>query len=228
MIMNELFGSGSLSSAQFSLEIVLFYSILSLILGLWIRFLYCTFGHTFSNRESLGNLFGLLTFTTFIVIGIVKSSLALSLGLVGALSIVRFRAAIKEPEELVFLFLSIAIGLALGADQWKLALFAGGFALVILLARERFWKTKTRGNVIVTFEGEQSALFEKEKNILDSIKPYVRALDVERATFEQGSMQLRLRLHLRAPDVYETLVREIHAQFPTARVSFTEPNIFFP
>jgi len=47
--------------------------------------------------------------TTMLVISIVKSSLALSLGLVGALSIVRFRSAIKEPEELVYIFLSMAI-----------------------------------------------------------------------------------------------------------------------
>ena len=57
------------------------------------------------------------TVATVVVISIVKSSLALSLGLVGALSIVRFRSAIKEPEELAYLFLSIGIGLGLGAGQ---------------------------------------------------------------------------------------------------------------
>ena len=55
--------------------------------------------------------------TTLLVIAVVKSSLALSLGLVGALSIVRFRTPIKEPEELAYIFLAIALGLCLGADQ---------------------------------------------------------------------------------------------------------------
>jgi uncharacterized membrane protein YhiD involved in acid resistance len=55
--------------------------------------------------------------TTILIITVVKSSLALSLGLVGALSIVRFRTPIKEPEELAYLFMAIAIGLGLGADQ---------------------------------------------------------------------------------------------------------------
>mgnify|MGYP001157260279 FL=1 len=55
--------------------------------------------------------------TTVLVISIVKSSLALSLGLVGALSIIRFRTAIKEPEELSYLFIAIALGLGIGADQ---------------------------------------------------------------------------------------------------------------
>ncbi len=56
----------------------------------------------------------MLTVITLLVISIVKSSLALSLGLVGALSIVRFRTAIKDPEELIYLFFSIAIGLGMG------------------------------------------------------------------------------------------------------------------
>ena len=51
------------------------------------------------------------------IITIVKSSLALSLGLIGALSIIRFRTAIKEPEELSYLFLAIAVGMGIGANQ---------------------------------------------------------------------------------------------------------------
>ncbi|MEM8909790.1 MAG: DUF4956 domain-containing protein, partial [Bacteroidota bacterium] len=65
------------------------------------------------------------------IIMIVKSSIALSLGLVGALSIVRFRAAIKDPEELTYLFIVIGIGLAGGANQPILAIVA--FALILLL-----------------------------------------------------------------------------------------------
>ena len=58
-----------------------------------------------------------MSLITFFVILIVKSSLALSLGLVGALSIVRFRTPIKEPEEFIYLFLAISIGLGYGAGQ---------------------------------------------------------------------------------------------------------------
>jgi uncharacterized membrane protein YhiD involved in acid resistance len=62
----------------------------------------------------------------------VKSSLALSLGLIGALSIVRFRAAIKEPEELVYLFLVIGIGLGLGANQRVVTIVASAFILLLV------------------------------------------------------------------------------------------------
>ncbi|MGB0863409.1 MAG: DUF4956 domain-containing protein, partial [Saprospiraceae bacterium] len=73
-----------------------------------------------------------LGLTTMLIITIVKSSIALSLGLVGALSIVRFRAAIKDPEELTFLFLVIGIGLASGANQSLLGIVAMTFILLML------------------------------------------------------------------------------------------------
>ena len=83
----------------------------TVILCFVLRQLYIKFSSSLSNKDEFSKNFVILGITTCIVITIVKSSLALSLGLVGALSIVRFRAAIKEPEELVYLFLTITIGL---------------------------------------------------------------------------------------------------------------------
>lgn len=81
--------------------------ILAAILGRLLGVFYTRFGSSLSNRRSFGGNFMILAMTTMLIISIVKSSIALSLGLVGALSIVRFRAAIKEPEELTYLFLTI-------------------------------------------------------------------------------------------------------------------------
>jgi hypothetical protein len=92
---------------------------------------YVRFGETLSNRRVFGRNFVLIATTTVLIISVVKSSLALSLGLVGALSIVRFRAAIKEPEELAYLFLNIAIGLGLGADQRVVTIVA--FAVIVAI-----------------------------------------------------------------------------------------------
>ena len=95
--------------------------ILNLIVGAIIAFIlkahYKRFSSTLNNRDDFGNIFPFILLTTTLVISIVKSSLALSLGLVGALSIVRFRTPIKEPEELAYLFICIAAGLGLGANQ---------------------------------------------------------------------------------------------------------------
>ena len=70
-----------------------------------------------SGKFHIGTVIPILATVTFLVIMVVKSSLALSLGLVGALSVIRFRTPIKEPEELVYLFLAISIGLGYGAGQ---------------------------------------------------------------------------------------------------------------
>lgn len=91
---------------------------------------YIRFGRSFSNRRNLALIFVPLALTTMFVIAVVKASLALSLGLVGALSIVRFRTAVREPEELVCLFVCIGIGLGYGATQWLITTF--GFCSVVI------------------------------------------------------------------------------------------------
>ena len=99
---------------------------------------YRKYATSLGNRISFSQIFWLLASVTTVVITIVKFSLALSLGLVGALSIVRFRAAIKEPEELVYLFLVIALGLAFGANQVVIGLILLLFASLIILITARF------------------------------------------------------------------------------------------
>jgi len=114
--------------AQISLSYLVVSLILAAILAWILGKLYIKYGTSISNRKKFASNFLLLIVTTTLIINVVKSSLALSLGLVGALSIVRFRAAIKEPEELAFLFLAIAIGLGLGANQIAVTLIA--FAVI--------------------------------------------------------------------------------------------------
>ena len=116
--------------------------ICSVILSLLIQLFYVKFSSTLSNRMNFSKNFVILGVTTCIIIVIVKNSLALSLGLVGALSIVRFRAAIKEPEELVYLFLVIAVGLGCGAGQIKVITVGILTSLVIIYAYHLFLRQK--------------------------------------------------------------------------------------
>lgn len=90
------------------------------------------YSSAFCNRQDFSRLFPLLMLTVILIITVVKSSLALSLGLVGALSIVRFRTPIKEPEELIYLFLNIGIAVSLGAGQ-TLAAIAACIAILLLV-----------------------------------------------------------------------------------------------
>ena len=119
----------------------IFNLILAAILSSFLSLFYTRYGHSLSNRKLFARNFVLLSVITMLVITIIKSSLALSLGLVGALSIVRFRAAIKDPEELVYLFLTIAVGLGLGADQALITTTALLMILAILRFRD-FWTAK--------------------------------------------------------------------------------------
>lgn len=125
--------SQSVSLGDFLLNLLL-----ASILCAVLRLFYIRYGYAISNRSRFANIFIPLGLTTLLIITIVKSSIALSLGLVGALSIVRFRAAIKDPEELTYLFLSIAVGLAAGAGQILVALVAFVFILSVLYLMHRF------------------------------------------------------------------------------------------
>jgi uncharacterized membrane protein YhiD involved in acid resistance len=80
----------------------------------------------------MGKTLIVISLVTFLIISVVKSSLALSLGLVGALSIIRFRTPIKEPFELAYLFMAIAIGLGFGAQQIAPTVILILFVLAIL------------------------------------------------------------------------------------------------
>jgi hypothetical protein len=116
--------------------------IVSLLCSYVIKLTYLKFAKTINNKENFSNIFVLLALTTTIVITVVKFSLALSLGLVGALSIVRFRAAIKEPEELVYLFLVIGIGLAAGSNQYQVALTLTLVSFLVIFIENKISKKK--------------------------------------------------------------------------------------
>lgn len=105
------------NASTFSTEEIVLQALLLIALSSLLSVVYLFRGNSLSNRARLAALLPLMAITTMLIISIVKSSLALSLGLVGALSIVRFRAAIKDPEELAYIFLAIALGLGFGAAQ---------------------------------------------------------------------------------------------------------------
>jgi hypothetical protein len=138
------------SSVQVSIFDFLLNMILATILSFLLSKVYQKFGTSLSNRHAFGKNFILITMATMLVISIVKSSLALSLGLVGALSIVRFRTALKEPEELAYMFLSIAIGLGFGADQRTVTIVALTLIIFVVILRNRFSKSKEQHNMHLT------------------------------------------------------------------------------
>jgi len=161
---------------------ILVVAILVSLLGIF----YVKFGNSLSNRKKFAANFLPLGLATLLVIMIVKSSIALSLGLVGALSIVRFRAAIKDPEELTYLFFVIGIGLAGGANQPILAIVAFGIILLILFFRNIISNKvpfKNDNKMFVNIQTDQDDLEAIAKLLTDTL-PYVELKRMD--TLEKG------------------------------------------
>lgn len=148
---------------EFSVDLLL-----TALLSSALTLIYIKFGRSISNRSNFASNFVLLSLTTMLIITIVKSSLALSLGLVGALSIVRFRAAIKEPEELTYLFMAISIGLGFGAEQRYITLFAF-FVISLILIAKGLMKTKKslKTNLFINIKNKHILDLESVMAIID-------------------------------------------------------------
>lgn len=116
----------------FTLETIIFNLSITIILSLFIYFVYkkTYSGVLYSHNFNLTIV--MISIITSIVMMLIGSNLAISLGMVGALSIVRFRAAIKEPRDIAFLFWAIAIGLAAGTGSFMLAII-GSIAIAMVL-----------------------------------------------------------------------------------------------
>jgi hypothetical protein len=206
----------ALSIASVSLNLAL-----GLVMSLLVAWYYEHYGQSLSNRRKFASLLPVLTLTTALVITIVKSSLALSLGLVGALSIVRFRTAIKEPEELLFLFIAIAIGLGVGAEQrWAtvvgVALLLGYMAARMLLTRHR-QSNNLYVNIFVEDVGP--SLFDR---VNACILEYVDMLDFRRLDSRDGTLQLTYFIDCSDPQTLNALIDDLKAKFPVTEISFLQ------
>jgi hypothetical protein len=154
--------------------------LLSAILAFILSKIYEKYGNSLSNRREFGKTFLLITVTTTLIISVVKSSLALSLGLVGALSVIRFRAAIKEPEELAYLFLAIAIGLGFGADQGAITLIAFVMISVLVMIVKKYTSNSHEDqNLFLTIRSEKPGSIEIE-DVVATLTKYCDAVDLRR------------------------------------------------
>jgi uncharacterized membrane protein YhiD involved in acid resistance len=183
---------------------------------------YRHWGQSLSNREMFARNFVVLGMTTMLIITIVKSSLALSLGLVGALSIVRFRTAIKEPEELAYLFLTIAIGLGFGANQWLVT--TAGFALisVVLWLRHRTATTReSESNLYLTVRATDPA-GGTLADITQVLRDGSNGLDLKRFDQADGMLEASYRVSFASFDQLEAAKRALTERDGSISLSFVD------
>ncbi|MBN1248271.1 MAG: DUF4956 domain-containing protein [Anaerolineae bacterium] len=195
--------------------------LLGLLLSVLVAWYYQAYGHVLGNRRKLATLMPVLTLTTGMVISVVKSSLALSLGLVGALSIVRFRTAIKEPEELLFLFIAIAIGLGTGAEQRWITLVGVilvlGYMSVRMVLGRRTQDHNLYLNIMV--EDGEAGLFTRVNSCL---LKYVDVVDFRRLDSRDGMMQLTYFIACDDAQMVNDLVDDLKATLPVSEISFLQ------
>lgn len=207
--------------AQFrEAQMLLVYMTLAGLLGYFIRGLYLRFAGTASNRDNFSAIFPILTVSTVLIIFIVKSSLALSLGLVGALSIVRFRAAIKEPEEIVYLFFCIAVGLAFGAEYYMLPIVGVLIFTGFVVAGHYVRRRRRARQFLLTLSGDADTGFAGGIDLLTrTVEEVVGPLTVQNLDVEDGHLRYRISV---APDASEigATVEQLKTRLPGFRVSY--------
>lgn len=165
---------------------------LAFLIGIFIFFVY---KKTFSGvmySSSFGVTLVALTMITTLVILAVTSNVVLSLGMVGALSIVRFRTAIKEPLDIAFLFWAIAVGIVLAAGMIPLAVIGSIVIGVVLLV---FVNRKSHFNpYLIVINCDSHASEENAKNYL---KDKINKCTVKSKTAQSGSVELTLEIRLK-------------------------------
>lgn len=194
--------------------------ILTAALSFILKIIYIKFGLSLSNKSKFSSNFSLLALTTFLVITIIKSSLALSLGLVGALSIVRFRAAIKEPEELIYLFLCISIGLGFGAEQRYITLLAFSLIIFVLIIRGLLRRSQPEStNLYIKFDSDKSPPI---SSLLEDLKKITKVSKIKRLDYKDKGSELLLSTQFKNSNELLKFKDSILKKYKDLEISFYE------
>ena len=193
MTFSDIFKSSFLESVtEFSVIDVLIGMMVSLVIGLFIFIIYKkTFsGVMYSNGFAL-TLVGLSLVTTLVIMA-VTSNVVLSLGMVGALSIVRFRTAIKDPMDLVFLFWSISIGIICGAGLYEVALVTSVAVTVFILVLDMIPVSRAPMMLVVN-----SSKMDDEQTVLDVVGKYAKSYKVKSRNLSKGRLDMVVELRVK-------------------------------
>ncbi len=184
---------------------------LFMVLGLSfiVRAYYMHYARPLSNLSQIGNIIPMLSAITFLVILVVKSSLALSLGLVGALSIVRFRTPIKEPQELTFIFLAIAIGLGIAANQTLITALVTIIILIVDFFRHKYSSAEEHSQ---SLHIEAPSLENKETNFdeyLRILEKHFSYVHISRVDFNSQNLSFVVKVDLKDTGKIQAITNDL-------------------
>jgi len=190
--------------------------LLSAAMSYLIYLVYVKYGSSLSNRKHFGSSFLLITICTSLIIALIKSSIALSLGLVGALSIIRFRTAIKEPQELTYIFFCIAMGLGFGANERLVTLAAGFLVLLILIIAGSFRKNKIEEVYNISVD---TKILEVNQ-IVSIIGKYCNKLDMRRFDQKEDMLNVLLFAEFESFNSFQSCIADLKKADAKIGVSF--------
>lgn len=194
--------------------------LITAVIAYFLKLFYIKYGRAISDRRKFSNNFIPLAIGTLLIITVIKSSIALSLGLVGALSIVRFRSAIKDPEELTMLFLIIGFGLMGGADKPLLSLLS--FALILPIFYFNSLMSKNKGTVTNKAFLNVSTKNKDVSAITASIEPHTTYLEIKRVDSVTDSINASFYCTISGPEQLQKIINSVNADDPNAIISFVE------
>ena len=176
-------------------EVILLNLAMSAVMGLviFLSYLYTHAGTVYSRKFNVSLV--MLTVLTATVMTVIGNNLALSLGMVGALSIVRFRTAIKEPMDIAFLFWAIAAGIVLAAGLIPLAVVGSLFVGVVLLVFSR-QKNGESPYILVVHCTDQAV----EGQVRALVEARVRRLNLKSKSVAPSQIELNYEVRLREAD----------------------------
>ena len=200
-------------------------SILDMVVALTLAFaiglfIFLIYKKTFAGvmySSSFGVTLVALTMISTLVILAVTSNVVLSLGMVGALSIVRFRTAVKEPMDIAFLFWAIAVGIVLAAGLLVLAVGGSLFIGVVLLAFSKRKGPETPYILLLHCEGEQA-----EQLARAFVASQVKRLSLKSKAVESGLVELNYEVRLKEGDA--AFVNELERMEGVSRVTLVSYN----
>ena len=198
--------------------------VLSSFIGIHFR----KYSTSFGNRKDFSRLFPLLMLSVILIITVVKSSLALALGLVGALSIVRFRTPIKEPEELLYLFMNIGVAIALGAGQTFAAITACiVMLLLIAISKKRLAKSLDEQGLFLSIsyvtdsESSHESVLADLKGVLSK---YALRMDLSRLDFSNEKVDALFFINVHTAEELDSIISALNEKYHKAHVSILEQN----
>ena len=215
------------TNSEIDLSLIVLNLLCAFVISLLIKFHYKKYSTTLTNRDDFSNLFPFITLTIVLVIYIVKSSIALSLGLVGALSIVRFRTPIKEPEELAYLFICIAAGLGYGANQ-TIPTTVAVIVILLLVYLVKIKKVRTDNkNIFLNLEIEkknESNTSEITKNINQILKTENDNFNLVKLDISDEIFQATYILNIKNLDKLELINKSLQSKYPNVKINFVDQN----